>query len=82
MLLKLKHNTTNRVYELDTSVELKGHYAYADIELPELYDGEYDYELINNGKTLARGICQIGQVVKKHQTTEYDNEIKYKQYNG
>lgn len=80
MTLKLTNNVTNKSYSLEVSSTINASYAYADVILPKMDDGEYDYQLIADDKIISSGLCQIGEV--KHEAKEYNNEVKYKQYNG
>ena len=80
MLLRLINNVTKRVTELEVTAEIKGKYAYVDITLPKMDAGEYEYELIATSGTIGRGLAQIGEI--KTNADQYNNEVKYVQYNG
>lgn len=80
MTLRLINNVTKRVTELEVTAEIKGKYAYVDITLPKMDDGEYEYELIASHEVIGQGIAQIGEI--KANNTAYNNEVKYVQYNG
>ena len=82
MELKLVNNLTKR--ECSIEVVDKGtssSFYDFDVVLPEgMVDGEYTYELIKNGKTVSRGLCQIGNYIADKK--QYNKEEKYVTYNG
>lgn len=80
MTLRLTNNVTGRYKEFEVTGKIKGRYAYIDINLPKMDDGEYEYTLSDDTGIIGKGIAQIGEV--KANKTEYNNEVKYKQYNG
>lgn len=80
MILKLTNTVTKQSTEIVVASEMKGAYAFIDLTLPSMDDGEYEYELMTDSETLGKGIAQIGQL--RTNNDQYNNEVKYVQYNG
>lgn len=82
MLLKLVNNLTKVEYEIDVEDKgTSGSFYDFDITLPTpMVDGEYTYQLSDNDKVVATGLCQIGDYIK--QATSYNKKEKYVTYNG
>lgn len=81
--LTLKNNTDKREYAFEVSDDCSSRLFYkVAVSLPEgMPDGEYTYELVQDGHVASIGLVQIGDYVPEKQ--EYITENNgYKQYNG
>lgn len=82
MELKLVNNLTKMERNVEvTDKGTSGAFYDFDIVLPNgMVDGEYTYELMEYGKTVSRGLCQIGNYIADKK--QYNKEEKYVTYNG
>lgn len=80
MKLRLINTVTKQQTELSVLAEIKGQFADITLTLPTIDAGEYEYELIDNHKVIGQGMAQIGEI--KADNDQYNNEVKYIQYNG
>lgn len=80
MIIKLTNNITKNTIELgEIEDKKKSSLFYTfDIALPEgMEEGEYTYELIDDGKIIANGLLQIGDYERDTDVNkEYKDEKK------
>lgn len=54
------------------------HYYNVKLNLPSgMVDGEYEYSLLEDGKSISKGLLMIG---KAERVSEYNKTISYEQY--
>lgn len=85
MKLKLQNNVSKTEYEFTVTDQNSSTLFYTfEISLPSgVIDGEYSYYLTDKGKTIAQGVCQIGDYNPEDtKTYKEENKTTYKQYNG
>ena len=84
MKLVLKSNITKKTWEYTVvdNGDSRLFYHFPKFKLTEPMDeGEYDYELYDDGELVAQGLLQIGNY-KNNNVTRYTKNNTYKQYNG
>lgn len=84
MILRLTNGLTKAEWEYEVE-DGRSSSLYYDVELridPAMPEGEYAYELINGGDTVARGVLQVGDY--RPERTEYsmNKQNTYIVYNG
>lgn len=80
MQFKLTNNVTKKSFTMEVPSTINAAYAFIDVTLPKIDDGEYDYQLVSDDQIISSGLCQVGEI--EQTATEYNNEVKYTQYNG
>ena len=85
MVCKLKNTTSKQEWTFTVEDTKKYGRAYNFyITFTEVMpEGEYEFSLLDNGKTVWTGLAQIGCVVRvgENQRT-HENNIEFKQYEG
>lgn len=80
MILKL----TNNLSKVETILDIKdkgstmNFYRFEINLIPNMDEGEYTYQLIEDNEILSNGLLQIGDYVAPN--TEYNNTVKYKTF--
>lgn len=80
MKLRLINTVTKVITELSVTAEMKGQFVDVTLTLPPMDAGEYEYELIDSDTNIGQGMAQIGEIMTDND--QYNNEVKYVQYNG
>ena len=83
MTLKFINNTTKQEWTFDVfDVNDSRMFYHFDIALPEgMPDGEYSYILLDNGKTKASGLLQVGDFIPDNNTYTAQTQNGYIAYN-